>query len=130
MLPRLSIPVLFLGLFGYLLYSNYTLNRAMFSSSLAVEAVSVGIILVLMGVATKETMKLLVDLKPPGYPSAQCSNWNKYYAMEISLFVTGVLSHLMIEMLGLNHWYLRNGNVKRYPFADNMVSGLIRKFTQ
>ncbi len=31
--------------------------------------------------------------------------WNKNYLLEISLFFTGVLIHLIIEYIGLNKWY-------------------------
>ena len=38
-----------------------------------------------------------------------CENWNKKYAMEISLFLTGSLLHLLFEFLGGNKWYCKNG---------------------
>lgn len=38
-----------------------------------------------------------------------CKNWNKKYAMEISLFLTGSLLHLLFEFLGGNKWYCKNG---------------------
>ena len=31
--------------------------------------------------------------------------WNKNYILEISLFLTGILIHLIIEYIGLNKWY-------------------------
>ena len=32
-------------------------------------------------------------------------NWNKNYLLEISLFFTGILIHLILEYIGLNKWY-------------------------
>ena len=31
--------------------------------------------------------------------------WNKNYILEISLFFTGILIHLIIEYIGLSKWY-------------------------
>lgn len=39
----------------------------------------------------------------------QCKDWNKFYVMEISLFLTGFLIHLFCEYVGINKWYCRNG---------------------
>jgi len=47
---------------------------------------------------------LKVDLPPI------CKSWNKYYAMEVSLFLTGVIAHLFFEFTGLNKMYCRKGN--------------------
>lgn len=43
----------------------------------------------------------------------ECKNWNKFYAMEITLFLTGLLSHLTFEYLGINKWYCKNGFVSK-----------------
>ncbi len=39
----------------------------------------------------------------------ECKDWNKYYVMEISLFITGCLIHLLCEVSGVNNWYCKNG---------------------
>ncbi len=72
---------------------------------LIMEAVSVGILTVIVGniVALMVSAFLKADL-----PSV-CKDWNKYYAMEVSLFLTGVLIHLACEYSGINKWYCRNG---------------------
>jgi uncharacterized membrane protein len=31
--------------------------------------------------------------------------WNNYYILEISLFFTGILVHLILEYSGFNDWY-------------------------
>lgn len=38
-----------------------------------------------------------------------CNTWNKYYTMEVSLFITGFLTHVFCELVGINLWYCRNG---------------------
>lgn len=37
-------------------------------------------------------------------------DWNKYYAMEISLFITGFLIHIISELAGFNSWYCKWGS--------------------
>jgi len=42
--------------------------------------------------------------------SGSKKDWNKNYAMEIALFLTGVFAHLFCEFSGINRWYCKNGN--------------------
>ena len=72
---------------------------------LIVEAVIVGLIVVLIGTAVSfiAGKVFAVDLPPT------CKEWNKNYVMEISLFLTGVLTHLGFEFVGGNTWYCKNG---------------------
>ena len=39
-----------------------------------------------------------------------CKEWNKNHIMEICLFLTGFLIHLLCEFSGINKWYCQNGN--------------------
>ena len=39
-----------------------------------------------------------------------CKNWNKNHIMEISLFFTGFLLHIICEFSGVNKWYCKHGN--------------------
>jgi len=41
---------------------------------------------------------------------AICKQWNKNHIMEICLFITGVLIHLVSEYSGINRWYCTGGN--------------------
>lgn len=70
-----------------------------------IEALSVGILTVMIG--------NLVAVLVSGFVGADlpkvCNDWNKYYAMEISLFLTGFLVHLVCEYSGINSWYCTNG---------------------
>lgn len=70
------------------------------------EAVIVGIVIVVVGTLVSWIFGSLfkVDLPPV------CKDWNKNYAMEITLFLTGFFAHLLFEVFGANAWYCRNGN--------------------
>ena len=74
------------------------------------EAVVVGVVVVIMGTLVAFLYRLIADryLKKNRLPEV-CKSWNKYYAMEISLFFTGFLSHLLFEGVGLNKWYCKKG---------------------
>ena len=38
-----------------------------------------------------------------------CREWNKNHIMEISLFLTGFIAHIIFELFGLNNWYCKHG---------------------
>lgn len=73
--------------------------------NLLIEAIAVGIILVivssLVGIVVGKFMS--VELHE------MCKKWNKNHIMEITLFISGVLVHLLCEYLGINKWYCKNG---------------------
>ena len=70
------------------------------------EAVVVGVALVVLGnvigFAISKT-RLSVNLPK------NCKSWNKNYVMEITLFLTGFLGHILFEYTGVNKWYCKNG---------------------
>ena len=70
-----------------------------------VEAVAVGLILVVVGTVVSWVVSKIMgtDLPPV------CKDWNKNYIMEICLFLSGVLVHLLCEVIGINRWYCKNG---------------------
>jgi len=73
--------------------------------NLLIEAIAVGIILVivasLVGIVVGKFMSVKLD--------EMCKKWNKNHIMEITLFISGVLVHLLCEYLGINKWYCKNG---------------------
>jgi hypothetical protein len=73
---------------------------------LLVEAISVGILNVVVGNLVGWSIGKFVDSDLPRI----CKDWNKFYVMEISLFLTGITIHLICEFSGLNKWYCKNGN--------------------
>jgi hypothetical protein len=69
------------------------------------EAVVVGIAFVIFGNIAAFLVGPFFKVDLP----EECKNWNKFYAMEITLFVAGVLGHLVFEFSGANKWYCKNG---------------------
>ena len=73
--------------------------------SLLVEAIFVGVLVVIVGTAVGYVVGRFASVDLP----AVCKKWNKYHAMEISLFLTGFFVHIICEYVGLNRWYCKNG---------------------
>ena len=73
--------------------------------NLFVEGFFVGLSIVIIGTLVSGIFALTMksDLPPV------CKDWNKNYAMELSLFFTGFVTHIFFEIVGLNKWYCRNG---------------------
>ncbi len=76
---------------------------------MAVEAAVVGIglvIITLIVVALHRkvapALGMQVDLPPV------CAEYNKYHAMEVTLFISGALFHVLCEIFGVNTWYCAN----------------------
>lgn len=74
-------------------------------SNLVLEAVVVGIMTVIFGNVSGFVVGSFLKVNLPQI----CSTWNKFYTMEVSLFITGVLIHLFCEYTGINKWYCKNG---------------------
>lgn len=72
---------------------------------LLVEAVVVGIMVVIVGSVVGYLVGKVNSVDLPKL----CKKWNKNHVMEISLFFTGALTHLLCEFSGVNKWYTKNG---------------------
>ena len=69
---------------------------------LLIEALVVGIATVVIGTLVSLMYSAIV-------PKIEGKKWNKYFAMETVLFLTGVMAHFLFEMIGANKWYCKNG---------------------
>lgn len=75
-------------------------------SRLFYEAFVVGVATIIFGNLAAFVMSpLLFKVELPKV----CGTWNKFYSMEITLFMTGFLLHLFSEFSGINRWYCNNG---------------------
>jgi len=79
------------------------------ASQLAVEAAVVGIGLVIITLIVvalyrkvAPALGMHVELPPV------CAEYNKYHAMEVTLFISGALFHILCEISGVNAWYCTN----------------------
>tara|TARA_B110000261_G_scaffold164644_1_gene215636 strand:- start:5536 stop:5772 length:237 start_codon:yes stop_codon:yes gene_type:complete len=72
---------------------------------LLVEAIAVGILTVIIG---SMVGFILAKYFSPNSPKMS-RDWNKNHIMEISLFLTGFLLHILCEYSGINKWYCKNG---------------------
>ena len=70
-----------------------------------IEAIVVGIITVIIGNVSGLLVASMLKVNLPEI----CKDWNKYYTMEITLFLTGFLIHILCELTGINKWYCKNG---------------------
>ena len=73
---------------------------------LLLEAVVVGILAVIVGTIVGYILGKFSSNKLP----KQCKTWNKNHIMEISLFFTGFIIHILCEYTGINKWYCKKGN--------------------
>tara|TARA_B100001142_G_C14134007_1_gene578007 strand:+ start:590 stop:832 length:243 start_codon:yes stop_codon:yes gene_type:complete len=73
--------------------------------SLLNEAALLGILTVIFGNISGFIVAPLLKVDLPEI----CSTWNKFYTMEVTLFLTGFLIHLFCEFSGINKWYCKNG---------------------
>ena len=73
--------------------------------NLLIEAILVGLVVLAIGSIVGYLIGRTMGVDLPKV----CKEWNKNHMMEISLFLTGVFTHIFFELLGLNSWYCKNG---------------------
>lgn len=78
--------------------------------NLIIESIVVGIIVVIIGSIVGYFLGKTMGINLPQV----CKTWNKNHIMELSLFLTGVIVHLLCEYTQLNKWYCKNGNACKY----------------
>jgi len=73
---------------------------------LFVEALVVGIMTVVVGNVIAFLIRKInvFSVKLPDL----CKDWNNFYIMEICLFLTGFILHLLCEAFGVNKYYCKN----------------------
>ncbi len=76
---------------------------------LLLEAVVVGIATIIIGTIVGYVFGKLFSNNLPDI----CKSWNKNHIMEICLFFTGFILHILCEYIGINRWYCKNGNACR-----------------
>ena len=68
--------------------------------NIVIEGIVVGLSTVVMGTIVSRGIKLAT--LPTNVPN---KSWNRYFVMEIALFLTGFLLHIFFEIAGLNKAY-------------------------
>lgn len=71
------------------------------------EAIVVGLATVIIGQLVGFSLSKI--MKSNNSIPSESRNWNKNHIMEWSLFLTGVLVHILCELFGINKWYCKNG---------------------
>ncbi len=83
-------------------------------ANLLIEALWVGLAIMLIGTVVGYFVGYFMRVfLPTTKLPVVCKRWNRYHVMEISLFLTGFLGHLLFEMAGLNRWYCKYGRACR-----------------
>jgi hypothetical protein len=69
------------------------------------ESIIVGIITSILGSIVIKGLAKVNSLEKNDYIHNFVGKYKKTYMLEISLFFTGILIHLLLEYIGLNKWY-------------------------
>lgn len=72
---------------------------------LITESVIVGIITSILGGLILKILSRVNSIESHDYIKSFIGKYKKTYIVEISLFLTGMLIHLLLEYIGLNKWY-------------------------
>ena len=69
------------------------------------ESIIIGIITSILGSVMIKVLSRLNSIESNDYIESFVDKYKKTYIIEISMFFTGVLIHLLLEYIGLNKWY-------------------------
>ena len=72
-----------------------------------IEAFVVGIMTIIIGSIIGAIIGIFFSVNLPSV----CKKWNKYHAMEISLFLTGFILYLICELIKQSRWYKKYVNL-------------------
>jgi len=75
--------------------------------TLLIEALVVGLVTTVIGSVVGYLVSIYYPFKVE-LPS-DCKSYNKYFIMQVCLFFTGLVTHLLFELVGGNKWYCNNG---------------------
>lgn len=69
------------------------------------ESIIIGLITSILGSVMIKILSKINKLDNHDYIDSFVVKYKKTYILEISLFFTGILIHLLLEYIGLNKWY-------------------------
>jgi hypothetical protein len=72
---------------------------------LIIESVVIGIITSILGSVMIKILSKVNSVESHDYLNNFVGKYKKTYIIEISMFFTGILIHLLLEYVGLNKWY-------------------------
>lgn len=77
-----------------------------FCKEAVIEAIIIGIILIIIGLFVTLLMPKSLEVNLPN----ECKKWNENHVMELSLFAIGFLFRIGAELSGANEWYVNRWN--------------------
>ena len=69
------------------------------------ESIIIGIITSILGSIIIKTLTKVNSIEKNDCLNSFIGKYKKTYMLELSLFFTGILIHLLLEYIGLNKWY-------------------------
>ena len=76
------------------------------------ESIIIGIITSILGSIVIKTLTKVNSIEKNDCLNSFIGKYKKTYMLELSLFFTGILIHLLLEYIGLNKWYCEKKCIK------------------